>query len=308
MSNTKTYEYVAERLIKMMESEGKLIWHKDWTDAEAPRNGKSGRVYEGFLNLLMTWGRYKSPCWYTINNLNELGGRIKPEETKNWTLITFWTMLRKKTGKKKVNAEGVEVDEIETIPLLKYFRVWNYEQCTGLPAPKIEAHAHQKVTAVEDLMSKLPEQPNIQYGGSMNKAYYSPSEDKICMPTMESFKTAGGFYSTRFHEITHWTGHTSRLNRLSPTWFGSETYSEEELVAEMGAAFLCAICGISNEELDKNSAAYLQNWLSKLREDKTMLMKAISKSRKAVEYLTNETPSYKKTAAPVSNDVQAIPA
>ncbi len=151
--------------------------------------------------------------------------------------------------------------------MLRYYLVWNVEQCEGLDLPALEHQQVDVIARAEAIVAAMPHSPKINFDGG-DKAYYRPDNDSIHLPGRNSFDSAGEYYSTLFHELSHSTGHESRLNRQTLTEvvpFGSETYSKEELVAEFGAAFLCAHSGIENTV--NNSAAYIGGWLKKLRSD-----------------------------------------
>ena len=125
-----------------------------------------------------------------------------------------------------------------------------------------------------------------------NRAFYSPSEDSVTVPAMEQYDIVEEYYSTLFHETTHSTGHASRLNRDMTGHFGSDSYSKEELVAELGAAFLVQKCGMDSAKAFKNSVAYIQSWSKKFKEDKKLIVSAASKAEKAVKFiLTGERPT-----------------
>jgi antirestriction protein ArdC len=174
--------------------------------------------------------------------------------------------------------------------LLRYYRVWNVEQCQLPQAvldklPKIETHEHDPIEAAERIIAEMPNPPEIRYGGT--KAYYSSANDRITLPPRELFTSAAEFYATLNHECLHASGHRSRLNRESITEaapFGSPMYSIEELIAEMGAAFLCAEAGISPAVLE-NQAAYIQGWLKMIRGDKRLVISAAVQAGSVAEHL-----------------------
>jgi len=163
------------------------------------------------------------------------------------------------------------------IPMLRYYNVFNLEQTEGIPIPE----------KAEQIIAGMPLKPDIYHGG--NKACYSPSPDSIHLPSQHTFLYPEEYYCTAFHELIHSTGHTSRIGRksiLEPTYFGSHEYSKEELVAEMGAAFLCGYAGIEQKTID-NSAAYIQGWLKVLKKDMTLLVHAAAQAQKGADYILN---------------------
>jgi antirestriction protein ArdC len=173
--------------------------------------------------------------------------------------------------------------------MLRYYSVFNIEQTEGItPPPAEETHnLFHPLANAEKIVANVPLNPDIKYGG--NRAYYSVSLDYIQLPHQHTFNSIEEYYSTYFHELTHATGHSSRLSRksiLEPSYFGSHEYSKEELVAEMGAAFLCGHAGIENKTIE-NSAAYIQGWLRELKNDKTLLIHAAAQAQKATDYILN---------------------
>jgi antirestriction protein ArdC len=155
--------------------------------------------------------------------------------------------------------------------------------------PKIETHQHDPIEAAELIIAGIPNPPEIQYAGS--QAFYSPTTDRITMPPRELFTSTEEIYACLFHEASHASGSRKRLNRKSITEaapFGSPTYSFEELVAEMSAAYLCAEAGISPAVLE-NQAAYIQGWLAKIGSDKRMVVSAAAQAQKAADYILNVT-------------------
>jgi len=156
--------------------------------------------------------------------------------------------------------------------------------------PKIETHEHDPIEAAERIIAGMPNPPEIQYAGS--KAFYSPITDRITLPPRELFTSAEEFYATALHETVHSSGGQKRLARdsiVEAAPFGSPMYSLEELIAEMGAAFLCAEAGISPAVIE-NQAAYIQGWLKKLRDDRKLVIHAAAKAQKAADYILNVTP------------------
>lgn len=316
--NEKTYEYITLKLIERME-QGELVWRKNWKDVRAPRNGETGRVYENFYNLMVTHGRYTLPFWYTFNQISRLKGHLKqvvkdgvPQfkvdketgepvlnkkgepvpELEHATCLLQYYPKEIETEKLVVNpATGKEERQKKTLWLARGLLVWNIDQIDGIKAPALpEAKDNEANVAADQILAKYPKPPRMSESKD-NACYYMPAFDEICMVHITGFTGSDEYYSTLFHENVHSTGHSSRLDRqgIRTGHFGNETYSYEELVAEIGAAFLCAEAGISNEVLEKNQAAYLQNWLKRLKGDKTWLMKAMNEARDAVKYVHGET-------------------
>jgi antirestriction protein ArdC len=284
------YAMVTDKIIKLLES-GVAPWRRPWPSTGLPRNLVSKKPYRGVNVFLLSASKYVSPFWLTMRQANELGGHVREGEES--TAIVFWKIEDTKRG-----ADDLDVDETEKQTrrrfLLRFYRVWNLEQCE-LPRavldklPKIETHEHDPIDAAERTIAGMPNPPEIQYGGS--KAFYSPITDRITLPPRELFTSPEEFYATALHETVHSSGSQKRLGRdgiCEAAPFGSAVYSKEELVAEMGAAFLCAEAGISNAVI-ANQAAYVAGWLKKLREDQKLLIHAAAQAQHAVDFILNRT-------------------
>ena len=270
------YFQISERIVGLLEK-GVVPWRKPWhTGAGLPRNLITKKPYRGINTFLLHAMSYESPCWLTYRQALELGGNIKRGEKS--TPVVFW---------KHLEIAGKENGEPERIPMLRYYHVFNLAQCEGLkniPAPPV-ATPFSAPTKPDEIVAFMPRRPEIKHG--LRKAYYSRAEDIVAMPDRTYFKTEAGYYATLFHELVHATGHATRLNRptlTKSTSFGSVQYCKEELVAEMGAAFLCGHAGIENDIIE-NSAAYIQNWLTQLQNDKTLIVQAAAQAQKAADFI-----------------------
>ena len=275
MSST-VYEIITEQIIAQLEK-GIGPWRQPWRNG-LPKNLISGKVYRGVnLFLLATAG---SEYFVTRKQAEEMGGRIR---CKGFPVV-FWKILEK---------ENLKTGEIDRIPLLRYYKVYPVTGIEGIELPSIAAGALAPIDNAEEIFRNMPYPPAISFGG--DSACYSPSRDEVKMPEMQHFVGAEEFYSTLFHELAHSTGHQSRLQREGVTrnWgFGSHQYSEEELVAEMSASFLCGIAGIGQQTI-QSSAAYIGSWLRKLKDDPKYIVQAGSKAQKAADYILghhNEDP------------------
>lgn len=272
----KVYDIINQRITDLLE-QGTVPWHKPWNaQSNMPRN-ISGREYRGINVFLLATQQYGSAYWLTFNQVQAKGGHVRKGEKS--TPVIFWKWLDKKDDD---SATG-------KIPMLRYYNVFNLEQVEGVSAPEPEEsnNDHQPLPLPEEIFKNMPLRPELKFGG--NRAYYSPSLDYIQLPHLSTFDTPEEYYSTLFHEITHATGHQSRLGRksiLEPSYFGSHEYSKEELVAEMGAAFLCGFSGIENITIE-NSAAYIAGWLKALKNDKTLLVHAAAQAQKAADFILN---------------------
>lgn len=275
----KVYEKITDLIISKLE-QGIIPWSKPWNvvDGGMPCNLKTKKAYRG-VNVLMTMMQgYGSPYWVTFNQCKGMGGHVRKGE--KGTPIVFWNSYVKK------NADDEEYD----VWFLKQYTIFNVEQCNGLdkhlPEPVEPAEEFDAIANAETIVDGMPRKPVMTSGG--NRAYYRPATDTVNMPARNQFNDAEGFYGTLFHELVHSTGHQTRLDRKGITTsmvaFGDETYSQEELVAELGAAFLCGEAGISDLTID-NSAAYIKGWLKALKDDKKMVVYAGSQAQKAADFI-----------------------
>jgi antirestriction protein ArdC len=280
----KVYQIVTDRLIKMLEN-GVVPWRCPWTGG-IPMNYISKRHYSGINILLLGMLNYKFPYFLSRKQVYSLNGQINPGERSN--LVIFYRPFKKKV----MNMHVVEETELVTRYVLRYYSVYNIEQTTiKLP----QSNHFNKINICEQIIDGMPLKPTVV--SKHQKAYYLPIKDVVNMPELNSFRNPESYYSTLFHELIHSTGHQTRLNRNTITAshaFGDELYSEEELIAEIGSAFLSAQSGISNHTID-NSAAYIEGWLNILKRDSTFIFKCSRKAKDAVEFILNnsgESPGY----------------
>jgi antirestriction protein ArdC len=274
--NGDVYQIVTDRIIRLLES-GIVPWHQPWKSVDQwPQNFVSRKVYRGINLFLLNAAKYPSPYWLTFRQVQALGGSVKKGERA--FPVVFWKMLK----------EQVDGEE-KRISFLRYYSVFNIAQCEGINVPVIPTTELKpkfaRIEKCEFIVSGMPKRPTINHTGL--RACYSPSADEVSMPEVELFESIEAYYSTLFHELTHSTGHLSRLNRkeiTDPIKFGSNPYSREELVAEMGAAFLCGHCEIENKTIDQ-SASYIQNWLETLKEDRKLLVHAAAQAQKACDFI-----------------------
>jgi antirestriction protein ArdC len=187
---------------------------------------------------------------------------------------------------RKENKETGETEDHKSI-LLRYYTVFNLEQCEGIKPPDL-LRIINPLEQCESIVKGMPNSPGLIQD---SRACYWPSTDTVGMPARSAFNSSEEYYSTLFHELTHSTGHSSRVGRegiLNHNPFGSDDYSKEELVAEMGAAMLCGVAGIVSHTID-NSAAYLQTWIDRLRSDSRLIVSAASQAQKAADYILART-------------------
>jgi len=278
----KVYEIITEKIIKQLEA-GEIPWKQPWLGGW-PKNLISKKNYQGINTFILGCQKYSNPYWLTFKQVNQLGGKVRKGEKS--TVIVFWKQL-------EVKEKDIDNEElvIKTIPFLRYYRVFNADQCE-LPEdkiPKLEVNKNFKpIEKCEKIVENMPKRPEIRH--KENIAYYSPNKDYVNMPKKEYFKKEEFYYSVLFHELGHSTGHKKRLARKKfDTWspFGSEEYSKEELVAEMTSAYLCGYCNIEQKTLE-NSAAYIQGWLKKLKNDKKLVILAAAQAQKAANFILNQ--------------------
>jgi antirestriction protein ArdC len=280
------YAIVTKRICELLD-QGTVPWRKPWAESGIPRNLLSNHPYNGINVWLLASLGFAQNYFISWDQLKRIGGSVKKGEKSQ--LVIFW-----KSAKKNVELEEAEQTQEEKKngkPVLRYYNVYNVAQCTGIPEnlfPKSETHEHESILECERIIENMPQCPKIKH--VKNEAFYSISEDYINMPKRNSFKTAEGYYSTLFHELVHATGHEKRLNRKSVnemSEFGSDMYSLEELIAEMGASYLSSYTGILEKEIE-NSVAYINGWLSKLKNDKRFIVYAGAYSQRAADFILDK--------------------
>lgn len=321
MNNKEIAQKTVDRMLETINATGKLPWVKPWTNG----NRTTVQVLDGYTDITIPvrhWSRSGKPYnginvwllnlsgkageWVTFNQCKKEGGKVK-KGAKGHTIL-YWQMLRKEdpseidpdTGKAKVR----------TIPLLKYYTVFNVEDdCEGLetkhhPEPqtiRIPQYHNEPVPGIEEAEYNDAAEAiiagyvarcktlTLDCKGHSTEAYYAPYLDKVVVPNITQYKDIPEYYSTLFHELGHSTGHASRLNRFSGkdanAAFGSESYSREELVAEITAATILNELGLESGNTFRNSAAYVKSWASHIKEDPMMFVTAASRAEAAVSLI-----------------------
>jgi antirestriction protein ArdC len=274
--NIQSYERITERIVTLLE-QGTVPWHKPWkVKTGLPRNLISKKPYRGINVFLLMAMSYESPHWLTFRQAIQLGGNVKKGEKS--CPVVFW---------KQMKIEDKESGEPRKVPLLRLYHVFNAAQCEGLKdAPE---EIPMPVTKPAEIVAKMPQPPVVKHG--MAQAFYSPADDCVGMPERERFDSEASYFATLFHELVHATGHEKRLNRASITernGFGSDPYCKEELIAELGSAFLCGYAGIVDRTID-NSAAYLEGWLKQFQNDRTLIVYAAAQAQKAADFILGRT-------------------
>ena len=283
------YKMVTDRILEALEK-GIVPWQKPWTGGALgmPKNLVSKKAYRGsnifLLGIVAECEGYESPYWVTYKQAKSLGGNVK--KGQKGCHVVFWKFLDREV---EVNGEM----KVDSIPFLRYYTVFNIDQCENLDEkklpekPKVDELDFQPIEKCEQVVDGMKQRPEIEF--KEQRAYYRPSTDTVNMPKEKSFVGEEEYYSTLFHELVHSTGHYSRLNRkgVSKIAARGEDYSKEELIAEMGAAMLCAMTGIVDKTLD-NTASYIDNWMRAIRDDKKLVVCAAGKAQKAADFILGE--------------------
>jgi len=276
------YQQVTDKIIAELESGTIPSWVKNWSGgAGADCNVISKKTYSGINTIILGMSGFKSPYWGTYKQWLSIGAKINKDQFSNYQSIVFYAPV--KTAKKQDNEDTQQVYK-----LMRYFRVYNAEQVSGFEAPALPVpKVFNDVASIEALTVKSG--AKLQFGG--DRAYYSPSQDYIAMPHKIQFNNEASYYATLLHELSHWSGHKSRLDRDLSGRFGNEAYAAEELIAELSAAFLCARYSITGE---LRHSSYIASWLRVLKNDNKAIFKAAALAQKAADYLAGfagEVPS-----------------
>jgi antirestriction protein ArdC len=271
------YAIVTNLIIQLLE-QGTVPWRQPWCNTGLPRNLVTQRPYRGINYLLLSSLNYAFNDFLTFKQVQDLGGRVKKGEKAH--LVSYWVWNEPpKTTELDIKARNV--------PALRYYHVFNLDQCTGIlenitPLPD---KVNTPLEVCESIVANMPNRAKILH--NENEAYYLTPADFINMPKMNMFESSEAYYGTLFHELIHSTGYVDRLNRKElmdmPTT-ASESYSIEELTAEIGASYLASYADISIHDL-KNSAAYISHWLDRLKQDKRFVVYASVHAQKAVDYI-----------------------
>ncbi len=292
------YTRVTDRIIFDLE-QGIRTWMKPWSVEHTAGHitkplRHNGTPYRG-MNILLLWGEamtkgYAAPIWMTYKQAQETGGQVRKGE--HGSLVVYANSITKT----ETNEQGEDTER--EIPFMKGYTVFNVEQVDGLPShyyaqPANPLPLSERIENADRFMTNTA--ATIHHGG--NRAFYAPARDAIQLPPFEAFKDKESYYATALHELTHWTKHERRLERdFSAKRFGDHGYAREELVAELGAAFLCAELGIT-PEVREDHAAYLGHWLTVLKEDKRAIFSAAAHAQRAADYLSGIQQKQESVAA-----------
>lgn len=271
----KVYKVITDQLVEALETCGEfeLPWRK--CPLGLNQNPQTGTVYSGInaLVLMLKAHRegYASPYWLTFKGAQKMGGQVRQDQRKHGTAVIYFKMWEP--------PQQANPEDPRKIPVARYYRVFNAEQCEGIEFPAVS----QEHTKPSDVLAWVESTgAAITHGG--NQAFYMPSQDRIQMPHRSQFTADNAYASTMLHELTHWTGHKTRLDRLKDR-NGNAGVAFEELIAELGSVFLCAEQGI--EYNPEHHASYLKSWLKALQNDRGFIVKAASKASKAVQFIND---------------------
>lgn len=275
MANRDIYQEVTDRIITSLES-GSVPWLRPWRDNNSgcsmePYNAATGRPYNGINLLILGSMPYSDLGWMTFKQAQELGGNVRKGE--HGTMVIFWKFDR---------CKDKDSGETKVVPFARGYTVFNVAQLENIEEAKLKRPAapvagQTDINALAQRVGAI-----IRHGG--NKAFYTTAGDYVSIPSLDAFKNINHYQATLAHELTHWTGHEKRCNRQFGKRFGDAAYAFEELVAEIGSAFLCAHHGIALEGLQHPQ--YVKGWLEVLKGDKRAIFTASSKAKEAATFLT----------------------
>lgn len=272
------YQMISDRIISQLE-QGIIPWNKPWTGT---RDGAYNRISKKPYSLINQMLLRHSGEYASYKQWQECGGQVRKGEKAE--VVVFWKPTQVKEEK-----DGEET--IRTVPVLRYYSVFHITQVDNVePIEKSELNDIDPIQDAEKILNDYISAEGIKLEKELSdRAYYSPLRDVIHLPLIEQFTDAAEYYSVAFHEATHSTMKETRCNRPQKmAAFGTENYSKEELVAEIGSAALLNITGIETEKTFKNNAAYVQNWLQVLKNDNRFIVSASSKAEKAVKYILGD--------------------
>jgi antirestriction protein ArdC len=288
-----TYEAITNRIIASLEA-GVIPWRKPWKASAAgsafPHNFTTGKSYRGVNILSLLCSPYTSTAWLTYKQAQDMGAQVRKGE--RGSPVVFWKFDRERDA---------DTGKLHSSAFMRQYTVFNVEQVDGLqPEIPFEIPAFDSIASAQGIVDGYltsANHPTLAHGG--DAASYRPSTDHVQMPHAGTFTTAAEYYCTLFHEFSHSTGHASRLDRAKgmASRFGSEGYSDEELVAEFSASFLCAEAQVSNDALLDNSAAYIANWLHVFRNDSKLAIYAAQRAQKAADFILQRTAAAAETVA-----------
>lgn len=284
MTRSDVYTTVTNRIMDALEK-GTVPWRKPWTPTGLPFSLSTGKTYRGINMFLLSLMPYGDPRWGTYKAIRAAGGNVRRGE--KGTYVVLWKPVKDKRSD----------DEDATYMLLREYCVFNAEQADGLGEYLLpEGREHEPLEMAESIVYGYSPGPGILFGGP--GASYSPPKDLVRCPHPRDFESGDSYYSALFHELVHSTGHEKRLKRIEPALFGTDPYAREELVAEIGASMLCGLAGISSAGGQMN-AAYIANWLTRLADDRKLVVTAAAQAQKACDLIVGTT--FDEEVAPVES-------
>lgn len=286
------YKLVTDRIIAQL-AQGTIPWRKPWKDAGHPQNLISKRPYRGINIWLLASLGYAQNLFLTYNQLKQVGGTIREGEKGHMAI--FWKVVSKEE-----DSGAAATTTAKRKALLRYYWVYNVEQCEGIDHLVDEAigNTNAVILDCEKVIEDMPQKPKIQF--KEPDAYYHPGKDYVNMPKMKTFIHSAAYYATLFHELVHSTGHQSRCDRKEVqlmTPFASDVYSTEEIIAELGTCYLTSVTGIAPITFE-NNAAYIQGWIERLQNDPSVIVYASTQAQRAVDFILN--------VKPVENDEEVL--
>ena len=277
------YEIVTNRILEDLKK-GTIPWKRPWKGLNGAVSHVNGKAYS-LLNQILLGCEGE---WLTYQQAVKEGGKVKKGEKGK--VVVFWKFLEKKLD--EVDEDGEQ--KVQNIPFLRYYTVFNVNQCEGIKAKYTHDEVNENIKSdekAEKIYANYTEKEGIVTHKDGTRAFYRPLDDSITVPPIEKFVNVAEYYSTLFHEAVHSTGSLKRLARegvISSTFFGSEDYSKEELIAEIGASMLTNMVGLATDSSNTNNVAYIQSWMKALENDSKLIVSASSKAEKAVKYIMGE--------------------
>jgi len=302
------YDVVTQRILEALDR-GVVPWRKPWR-SRGPANRATGRPYRGVNPMLLELSEQPSRWWLTYRQAQQLGGQVRKGEKH--TKVVLWKPLDPKRAADTDGHGGDSdpADEGRRRFMLRYYRVFNLAQVAGIDPPDDDDQpVFEPIEQAARIVADMPGPPAIAHGGS--RAYYSPFADRVKLPDPADFHTPAGYYATAFHELVHSTGHKTRLDRdlTNPAArFGTDPYAREELIAEIGAAMLCAHAAIDNDQQVQATASYLANWSERVRTDRRLVVAAASRAQKAADLILDRHPDQPHDERTAAADGDVAPA
>ena len=289
------YQTVTDRILKALDA-GVVPWRKTWT-AGLPKSLTSGHEYRGVNVLVLGTTAFTSRYWITYRQAQRLGGHVRKGERA--TPVIYWKWRTAEELAKRRAATGQD-NPAPCVPFAS--AVFNLDQVEGVARPEddVPNRTNDRFDIADQVLAAMPDKPEIVHQVTAQPSY-SPRLDRITLPHLSQFESAAEYYATLWHELVHSSGSSKRLNRFGEVEGDRfERYSFEELVAEFGAAFLCALTGIANVSTDALQASYIDGWATALRKDVRLVLRAASAAQRATDYIRGKVAVPEEVADPVA--------